>query len=58
MSVGARLGSRTRPENTEYTTLPSEHVTTAKMFTTVLTSRSDTEKPALKGDEDTVPSRL
>jgi hypothetical protein len=39
-------------------TLPSEHVTTPTTFTTVLTSRSDTVNPILKGAADTVPSRV
>ena len=57
MSVGDKFGSRTRPENTVYSTLPSAHVTTATMLTTVLTSRSLTVKPTLNGELDTVPRR-
>ena len=55
MSVGAKLGSRTRPEKLAYTNWPSEHVTVACTVTTVFRSRSDTVKPIRNGLTDTVP---
>jgi hypothetical protein len=58
MSVGDRFGSLTRPENVMYSTLPSEHVIAATRLTTVLMSRSLTEKLTLKGDAVTVPNRV
>ena len=58
MSVGDKLGSRTRPENVMYTTFPSEQVTAATTLTTVLTSRSLTENPTLNGAAVSVFSRV